>query len=333
MNKAKTLGIILMIVLVTQPVQGNERKALQQIKKSQNFTRIDTTFKSQGKTCAAWLYLPKRVSRPPIIIMAHGFGGERTFGLPAYAEFFSRQGMACLVFDYRTFGDSEGEPKNYVNPKRHLEDWQAAIAFARSLNSVDSRRIALWGTSFSGGHVIVTAANTPGIAVIVAQVPFVDGRSSGRSFGYKLQAVYHGLLDAIGAALFNHRHYVPIVADPDTFALINTPDALEGSKKLLPPGTSPDRKCSANVAFTAFFYRPIEFAPKVVCPALIIYAQQDTLISPQDVSRAAESMPKATVIGLPIKHFDVYDGETFEKVVRLEARFLKRQLAHAPVSP
>ena len=333
MNKAKILGIILMIVLVTQSVQGDKGKALQQIKKSQKFTRIDTAFKSQGTTCAAWLYLPKRVSRPPVVIMAHGFGGERTFRLPAYAEYFSRQGMACLVFDYRTFGESEGEPRNYVNPTRHLEDWQAAIAFARSLDSVDNKRIALWGTSFSGGHVIVTAANTPGIAVIVAQVPFVDGRSSGRSFGYKLQAVYHGLVDAIGAALFNHRHYVPVVSDPDTFAMMNTPDALEGSKKLLPPGTSPDRKCPANIALTAFFYRPIEFAPKVTCPALIIYAQQDTLISPQDVSKAAESMQKATVIGLPIKHFDVYDGAEFEKVVRLEAKFLKRQLAHASVRP
>jgi dienelactone hydrolase len=331
-NKVKILGIILMIILVAQPVQGNERKALQQKKKYQNFTRIDTTFKSRGTTCAAWLYLPKRVSRPPIVIMAHGFGGERTFRLPAYAEYFSRQGMACLVFDYRTFGDSEGEPRNYVNPTRHLEDWQAAIAFARSLDSVDNRRIALWGTSFSGGHVIVTAANTPGIAVIVAQVPFVDGRSTGRNFGYKLQAVYHGLLDAIGA-LFNSRHYVPIVADPDTFAMMNTPDALEGSKKLLPPGVNPDRKCPANIALTLFFYRPIEFAPKVTCPALIIYAQKDTLISPQDVSRAGESMRKATVIALPIKHFDVYDGAEFETVVRLEAKFLKKQLAHASVRP
>jgi dienelactone hydrolase len=332
-NKTKILGIILMIVLMTQPVQGNERKALQQIKKYQNFTRIDTTFKSQGTTCAAWLYLPKRVSRPPVVIMAHGFGGERSFRLPAYAEYFVRQGMACLVFDYRTFGDSEGEPRNYVNPTRHLEDWQAAITFARSLDSVDSKRIALWGTSFSGGHVIVTAARTPGIAVIVAQVPFVDGRSSGRSFGYKLQAVYHGLVDAIGAALFNHRHYIPIVSDPGTFAMMNTPDALEGSKKLLPPGTSPDRKCPANIALTAFFYRPIEFAPKVICPALVIYAEQDTLISPQDSRNAAESMQKATVIGLPIKHFDVYDGETFEKVVKIEAKFLRKQLAHAFVNP
>jgi pimeloyl-ACP methyl ester carboxylesterase len=331
MNKTKILGIALMIVLVTQPVQGNEGKTQRQKTDSQKFTRIDTTFKSQGTICAAWLYLPKGISRPPVVIMAHGFGGERTMRLPAYAEYFVRQGLGCLVFDYRTFGGSEGEPRNYVNPTRHLEDWQAAITFARTLDSVDIKRMALWGTSFSGGHVIVTAANTPGISVIVAQVPFVDGRSSKKSMGYKLHAVYHGFLDAIGAALFNRRHYVPMVGGPDTFAMLNTPDALEGSKKLLPPGVSPGRKCPANIALTSFFYRPIKFAPKVVCPALIIYGEQDTLISPQDVRKTAESMQKATVIGLPVKHFDVYDGETFEKVVSLEAEFLKKQFAHALV--
>jgi len=32
-------------------------------------------------------------------------------------------GMAVFVFDYRGFNDSEGEPRNYINPKRHLQDW------------------------------------------------------------------------------------------------------------------------------------------------------------------------------------------------------------------
>jgi pimeloyl-ACP methyl ester carboxylesterase len=258
--------------------------------------------------------------------LAHGFGGERSFKLAAYAERFTSQGMACLVFDYRCFGDSEGEPRNYISPSRHLEDWQAAIAFAGTLGSVDSTRMALWGTSFSGGHVIVTAAQTPGISAIVAQVPFVDGRASTRSSWFKVQAVYHGLLDAAGSALFNRRHYVPIVGDPDSFAMLNTPDALEGAKKLLPPGAKPGRKCPAVIGITGAFYRPIDYAPRVTCPALIIYAKQDTLIPPQLVRKAAEGMQKATVIGLDMKHFDVYEGEPFEKAVGLEADFLKAQL-------
>ncbi len=329
MNKAKLFGIILIVVLAAQPIHGGEQNNLQQKKHFQTFTRIDTVFKSRGENCAAWLYLPKTVSRPPLVIMAHGFGAEKTFLLDEYAKRFVSEGLACLVFDYRGFGDSEGEPRNYVNPRRHLEDWQSAIAFARSLDSVDNKRIALWGTSFSGGHVIVTASRDPEIAAIVAQVPFVDGRSSGRSVGYKLQALYHGLRDTISAALFNKRHYVPIVAAPDTFGMLNTPDALEGWKKSRPPGVSSDRKCPANIALTAFFYRPIKHAPDVSCPVLIIYAQQDTLIPAKDVKKTAKKIPQATVIGLPIKHFDIYVGDIFEKTVRLEAEFLRKHLLPA----
>lgn len=329
MKKARLFGIVLIFILAAQPLHGGEQAALQQKKHPYKFTRIDTTFKSRGANCAAWLYLPRTVSKPPLVIMAHGFGAEKKFLLDEYAKRFVSEGLACLVFDYRGFGDSQGEPRNYVNPRRHLEDWQSAIAFARSLDSVDNKRIALWGTSFSGGHVIVTASRDPEIAAIVAQVPFVDGRSSGRSFRYKLQALYHGLRDAIGAALFNKRHYVPIVAAPDTFGMLNTPDALEGWKKSRPPGVSPDRKCPANIALTAFFYRPVKYASGVSCPALIIYAQQDTLIPAKDVKKTAEKIPLVTVIGLPIKHFDVYVGDVFEKTVKLEAEFLIRQLLPA----
>lgn len=100
---------------------------------AKEFTRIDTSFRSHGTTCATWLYPPEGINKPPVVIMAHGFGGECTFRLPAYAEHFARQGMACLVFDYRTFGDSEGEPRNYISPSQHLEDWQAAIQHSRPL--------------------------------------------------------------------------------------------------------------------------------------------------------------------------------------------------------
>jgi len=137
--------------------------------------RIDADFVSKGLKCAAWLYLPEGAARPPVVVMAHGFAAERSFGLPAFAERFAEKGLAVLLFDYRNFGDSEGEPRNLVSPKRHLEDWRAAIAHARSLEAVDGTRLGLWGTSFSGGHVLVSAARDKGVRAVVAQVPFVDG--------------------------------------------------------------------------------------------------------------------------------------------------------------
>ena len=92
-----------------------------------------------------------------MVIMAHGFGAERTFGLPAYAERFLQRGMAAFLFDYRNFGDSDGEPRNLVSNHRHIKDWEAAVAHVRGLPDIDTEKIALWGSSYSGGHVIVTA--------------------------------------------------------------------------------------------------------------------------------------------------------------------------------
>ena len=88
-----------------------------------------------------------------------------------------------LLFDYRHFGASSGEPRQLVDIRRQLADWRAAIGFARGLEGVDPRRVALWGTSFSGGHVVQVAAGDDRVAAVVSQAPFTDGLSTIRSGG------------------------------------------------------------------------------------------------------------------------------------------------------
>ena len=129
-----------------------------------NFTKTRSDFISEKIRCAADLYLPTSVNKPPIVIMAHGLGAERSFGLPAYAEYFANEGMAVLLFDYRCFGDSDGEPRQLVNPTHHLQDWRAAIQHTYLISNLDTSRIALWGSSYSGGHVVVTAEKEPKIS-------------------------------------------------------------------------------------------------------------------------------------------------------------------------
>jgi pimeloyl-ACP methyl ester carboxylesterase len=92
--------------------------------------------------------------------MVHGFTGTRD-QLTCYAEAFARAGLAVLTFDYRHFGESEGSPRQIVDIGKQMEDWRSAIAMARTLDRVDSKRIALWGSSLSGGHVINLAAEDP----------------------------------------------------------------------------------------------------------------------------------------------------------------------------
>ncbi len=105
--------------------------------------------------------------------MAHGLSGTRRDRLGAFAERFASAGIAALVFDHRGFGDSAGEP-DLFQPARQLDDWRAAIAFARSLSGVDAERVATFGSSMGGGNALAAAAEDPRVAAAISQVPFLD---------------------------------------------------------------------------------------------------------------------------------------------------------------
>ncbi|HOS97370.1 MAG TPA: alpha/beta fold hydrolase [Deltaproteobacteria bacterium] len=290
--------------------------------------RIDADFTSMGLRCAAWLYLPEGTGKPPVVVMAHGFAGQRDFGLEPYAERFAEQGMAVLLFDYRNFGGSEGEPRNLVHPWRHLEDWRAAVSHARYLDAVDGTRLALWGTSFSGGHVMVTAAQQGGIRAVVAQVPFVDGIATTLQFpiAYQVEGVFHGLKDLLCMATGTTPHMVPAVAEPGTFACMNTPDAMEGYNSLVPPGSDVKNEVPARILLMVPFYRPVMYARRIKPPVLLMYAEHDSLIPARAVERMGARIQNAEVVGLPAGHFDVYTGELFRQVVDRQARFLAGHL-------
>src|SRR6059058_1918849 len=140
-------------------------------------TRRDVAFTSSGDECRAWLFMPG-AERPPLVILGHGLGATREYGLEPFARRFADAGIAALVFTYRHFGDSGGEPRQLLDIERQLDDWAAALAYARGLPDVDADRVAIWGTSLAGGHVIEAAARDGRVAAVVSQCPFADGAAS-----------------------------------------------------------------------------------------------------------------------------------------------------------
>ncbi len=192
--------------------------------------RDDLIVECKGTRCAAWHYRPDGHGTVPCVVIGHGFDGVREQRLDAYGERFAAAGLAALVFDYRHFGSSEGMPRQVVDNKAQLEDWRAAIARARQLDQVDPERIALWGTSTSGGHVVQLAAEDAQIAAVVAQVPLADGIAQLRNtpFGQTLRLLWAALKDRIGAAFGNDPLMVPAVGRPGALAAVTSPDALTG---------------------------------------------------------------------------------------------------------
>jgi hypothetical protein len=119
-------------------------------------------FNSCGDVCKAVLTRPGGKSdNVPLVIMAGGWCYTKEIVMPWYGKFFEDLGCATLRFDYRRFGESSGEPRQHINPWDQIEDYRNALTFAETLPGIDRKRTGIWGISYSGGHVLVTAASIP----------------------------------------------------------------------------------------------------------------------------------------------------------------------------
>jgi pimeloyl-ACP methyl ester carboxylesterase len=297
----------------------------------------EITFTSHGVNCAGWHVvattgaLANQAGRP-CVVMAHGFGGTRDSGLLDYADEFARVGIDAFVFDYRGFGASEGAPRQDVAYKRQREDYHAALDAAGRLPGVDLGRIALWGTSYAGGHSIAVAAQAPeSIAAVVAMNPALDGlaalgaiaRSAG--VGPLCWATAAGLRDAFGAALSRRPHLVPIVGQPGTRAMITTQGAEEAFLEMAGP-TARNEVCARH-ALEAARNRPAIYADKVEAPTLLQIGTNDKVAPPSVARRVAARMGhRATLMEYPIDHFDVYDDPWRGKVCADQVEFLVKAL-------
>ncbi|WP_067852342.1 alpha/beta hydrolase [Nocardia shimofusensis] len=213
--------------------------------------RREISFASGQDECAAWLYAaPDLVGPRPMVIMGHGLGAVREMRLDAYAERFADAGWSVLVFDYRHLGASGGTPRQLLDIGKQRADWHAALAFARTLPNVDADRIALWGSSFGGGHVVQVASEDARVAAVVAQCPFTDGPASvlSRVRTGPLSAValmVAGILDTVGSWLGAKPILLPMAGTPWMPAFVASPDALAGASALLPAGTRLSWRTSA----------------------------------------------------------------------------------------
>jgi uncharacterized protein len=132
-------------------------------------------FTSGGETVRGDLYLPDGDGPHPIIVMAGGWCYVKELVQPRYAEHFVEAGMAALVIDYRRLGASDGEPRQHIDPNDQIEDYRNAITYAGTRDELDSDRLAIWGISYSGGHVLQIGATDRRVKAIVSIVPVVDG--------------------------------------------------------------------------------------------------------------------------------------------------------------
>lgn len=275
--------------------------------------RSEISFKSAGEVCAGWLYLPEEAGGDesfPVIVMAHGFSGVKEQGLAEYAERFADAGFAVVVFDFRFFGASGGQPRGQLFPLEMVEDYRNAISFTCRQPNIDVTRVGVWGTSYSGGLATYTATVDRRVKAVVAQAPSIMNAEERR-------AIDPERWDRVGRMLIEDREirfdtgtvsYIPVVA-PD-----ETPCALPGKESydfFNDASESAPNWC--NEITIASLEKIREFDPvsliHMLSPTalLIIAAEADSLIPAQALTHAFDrAVDPKRMVSYPIGHYEIY---------------------------
>lgn len=274
---------------------------------------------------ALTLHTPATDVRNPVIILCQGFCGIRKILLPAFADVFAKAGFATVTFDYRGFGDSDGERGRLI-PAQQIDDIHAVIDWVRQQPTLDATRIGLWGTSFGGCHVMAVAAQDPAIKCVVSQLAFADGEAlvtGGMSQDEK--ADFIATLNKMAQKKQDTGKEMMVaitrvVSDSESKAF------FEESKQCYP---EIDVKIPFLTIRETVHYQPARFAADVTCPTLVVIAGRDTVNPPEQgraLYDALAAKEKVLYEEKEARHYDVYSGEFFTQIAGVEKSWFERYL-------
>ena len=295
--------------------------------------RQEISFKSKGLQCRGWLYLPDDIegeAKLPAIVMAHGFSAVKEQALPEFAEKFSEAGFAILVFDYRFFGASEGEPRCQLFPLEMVEDYRNAMSWVSEHPRVDRERICIWGTSYSGGLVSYVGAVDKRAKAVVAQVPsLIDPESRRMMDPVRWDSIGDFLLqDRIARYSSGAVNYMKVVApegEPCVLPGRENYDAFLEMAKIAPNWRN---EVTLESLEKIREFNPVSsihwIAPR---PLLVIAAENDNLLPLEVVKSSFDNAgePKKLIV-LPILHFDIYADPWLSKAASAAIDWLNQYL-------
>lgn len=288
--------------------------------RSAGFERRDVTFLSQGLKCAAWYYVPTDMApgeKRPAIVMAHGFSAVKEMYLDSFAAKFADAGFVVLVFDYRYFGDSEGEPRSQIFYYEQHQDYRNAMTWASLQKEVDPDRIGLWGSSLSGSHVLHLAAFDRRVKAVVAQVPGIKLWETFR------QNLTPEALAAQGARYAKNRterytegrvNYMPVVAPEGQPSVLPQKESYEWFTKTA-KARAPNWRNQVTVESLEIHqeYGVTHYIHLISpTPMLMIIASDDIVTPTENQKKAFERArePKKLIV-VKGRHFDAYQGLEF----------------------
>jgi uncharacterized protein len=142
--------------------------------------RESVRFFSDGHRLDGEFWLPRSGRSSVVIIPCSGYLGLKALQPARFARALTPRGYACLTFDYRGFGFSDGERGRLV-PTEQVDDIRAAVDYASSRPGGERRTVVLLGWGLGGALVIAEAADDHRVAAVVSLNGFADGYRTTRA--------------------------------------------------------------------------------------------------------------------------------------------------------
>ncbi len=295
-----------------------------------------------GVTLRGWLYRPStqpESSGPtPAIVMAHGFSATRHMGLPGFAEAFSEAGYAVLVYDHRCLGDSDGLPRQEINPWAQARDYRYALTWLAAQPGIDASRLGIWGSSFSGGEVLVVGAVDPRVKAVIANVPFAGLSTEPPAAGReeRFAAMKAALEDESGGGPADSRD-APIGplaviratgGDPEAPAFLPQPESTKWFEAVGGAGSGWQNTFTLRGLSGEPAFDPSVAVPFIGPASLLMVIAADDRVAPAPNALASydiASDPKQLEL-IEGDHFVPYTGEAFTRASSVMREFLLKNL-------
>ncbi|HBN1720474.1 TPA: alpha/beta fold hydrolase, partial [Escherichia coli] len=260
---------------------------------------------------------PSGGKKRPAIILCHGFCGIREILLPQFAEVFTQAGFVTITFDYRGFGDSDGERGRLI-PEMQIDDIVTVINWAKEQPFIDKERVGLWGTSLGGGHVFGAAVKGGGVKCIVSQLAFADGEKNiTHHMSSEEKKEFISTLEKLDA--------VKKASGREKFVSITRVLNDNESKKFFEENRTQYPDMDIKIPFLTvkemLDYKPVQYAAQVTCPSLIVVAEKDT-VNPKEqgieLYNSVMHEDKQLYFVNNARHYDTYSGEYFDEISAVE---------------
>ncbi|MBX3505675.1 MAG: alpha/beta hydrolase [Parvibaculum sp.] len=296
--------------------------------------RRDIEFKTEdGVTLRGWFYPAKGVTGPaPAIVMAHGFSAVKEMYLGDFAGFFAEAGIGVLVYDHRNLGDSDGAPRGHIDPRQQIDGYRDAITHVQSMSEVDPTRIGIWGSSYSGAHVLVVAAVDRRVKCVVSQVPLVAGLETARRLirGDHWKGLRAGF-EADRAARMRGEPgaRIPVAAPEGEPAALPTADTYEFFTEFTRSNSTKwENEVTVHSVELFTEYEPGVHVPRISPTPLLMVAALEDHLTPYDMTAAAyeTALEPKKFLALPCGHFQAYTGDMFKMSAPVQRDWFKAHL-------